>query len=45
MLQQEVLIYNDICVSWSSQKSDLEKNFLENGSLENQSFKNVSFSQ
>ena len=27
-LQQEVLKSNDICVSWSSQKTDLETNFL-----------------
>ena len=27
-LQQEVLKFNDICVSWSSPKTDLEKNFL-----------------
>ena len=41
-LQQEVLKFNDICVSWSSQKTDLDINFLN---LENQSFENVSFSQ
>ena len=27
-LQQEVLKFNDICVSWSSPKTDLETNFL-----------------
>ena len=27
-LQQEVLKFNDICVSWSSQKADLETKFL-----------------
>ena len=41
-LQQEVLKFNDICVSWSSPKTDLETNFLN---LENRSFENVSFSQ
>ena len=41
-LQQEVLKFNDICVSWSSPKADLERNFLN---LENRSFENVSFSQ
>ena len=39
-LQQEVLKFNDICVSWSSTKTDLERNFL---GLENRSFENVSF--
>ena len=34
-LQQEVLKFNDICVSWSSQKNDKEKNFLN---LENRRF-------
>ena len=28
-LQQEVLKFNYICVSWSSRKSDLEANFLD----------------
>ena len=41
-LQQEVLKFNDICVSWSSPKTGLEINFLN---LENQSFENDSFSQ
>ena len=41
-LQQEVLKFNDICVSWSSPKTDLVTNFLN---LENRSFENVSFSQ
>ena len=41
-LQQEVLKFNDINVSWSSPKSDLMINFLN---LENQSFENVSFCQ
>ena len=27
-LQQKVLKFNDICVSWSSSKTDLEMNFL-----------------
>ena len=39
-LQQEVLKFNDICVSWSSTKTDLERNLL---GLENRSFENVSF--
>ena len=34
-LQQEVLKFIDICVSWSSPKTDLETNFL---SLEKRSF-------
>ena len=38
-LQQEVLKFNDICVSWSSQKTDLVTNFLN---PENRSFENVS---
>ena len=41
-LQQEVLKFIDICVSWSSSKTDLETNFLN---LENRSFENVSYSQ
>ena len=41
-LQQEVLKFNDIYMSWSSRKTDLETNFLN---LENRSFENVSFSQ
>ena len=41
-LQQEVLKFNEICVSWSSSKTDLVRNFLN---LENRSFENVSFSQ
>ena len=38
--QQEVLKFSDICVSWSSPKTDLRIKFLnlENGSLENISF-------
>ena len=39
-LQQEVLKFN-ICLIWSSQKTDLEKNFLN---LENRKYDNVSFS-
>ena len=38
-LQQEVLKFNDICVSWSSPKTDLVTNFLN---PENRSFENVS---
>ena len=41
-LQQEFLKFNDICVSRSSPKTDLETNFLN---LENRSFENVSFFQ
>ena len=41
-LQQEVLEFNDTCVSWSSPKADLVTNFLN---LENRSFEIVSFSQ
>ena len=41
-LQQVVLNFDDICVSWSSPKTDLETSFLN---LENRSFENVSFSQ
>ena len=41
-LQQEVLKFNDICVSLNSPKTDLVINFLN---LENRSFENVSFSQ
>ena len=40
-LQQEVSKFNDVCVSWSSPKSDLQTNILN---LENRSFENVSFS-
>ena len=40
--QQEILKFNDTCVSWTSPKTDLETNFLN---LENQSFENVSVSQ
>ena len=40
--QQEVLKFNDICVSWSSPKTDLVINFLN---LENRSFENASFSR
>ena len=39
-LQQEVLKFNDICVSWSTPKTDLLTNFLN---LENRSFEKVSF--
>ena len=39
-LQQEVLKFN-ICLIWSSQKTDLEKNFLN---LENRKYDSVSFS-
>ena len=38
-LQQEVLKFNDLCVSWSSPKTDPETN------LENRRFENVSVSQ
>ena len=38
-LQQEVLKFNDICVSWSSPKTELVTNFLN---PENRSFQNVS---
>ena len=41
-LQQEVLKFNDFCVSWSSPKTDLVKNFLNS---ENRNFENFSFSQ
>ena len=41
-LLQEVLKFNDICVSWSSPKTDSEINFLN---LENRSSENISFSQ
>ena len=41
-LQQKVLKFNEICMSWSSLNTDLEIKFLN---LENQSFENVSFSQ
>ena len=39
-VQQEVLKFNDICMSWSSPKTDQETNFqnLENRSFENDSF-------
>ena len=37
--QQEVLKFNDICVSWSSPNTDLVTNFLN---TENRSFENVS---
>ena len=39
-LKQEVLKFNDICVSWSSPKNDLVTNFLD---LENRSFENEVF--
>ena len=38
-LQQQALKFNDICVSWSSQKFDLVTNFLN---PENRKFENVS---
>ena len=41
-LQQEVLKFNDICVSWSSLKTGPETNFLN---LENRSLEYVTFSQ
>ena len=41
-LQQQVLKFNDICVSWSYPKTNLETNFLN---FENRSFENVSFSE
>ena len=40
-LQQEVWKFNDICVRWSSPKTDLETNFLN---LENRRFEYVTFS-
>ena len=40
--QQKVLKFNNICVSWSSLKTDLETIFLN---IENRSFGNVRFSQ
>ena len=39
---QQVLKFNDINVSWSSSKTNLETNFLN---FENRIFENVSFSQ
>ena len=42
MLQQEVLKFNNIYVSWSSPKTDLVTNY---SNLENRSFEKVSFSQ
>ena len=41
-LQEEVLKFNDICVRWSSQKTDLITYFLN---LENRNFESASFSQ
>ena len=41
-LQQEVSTFNDICVSWSSPKTDLETNLLN---LEYRSFEYATFSQ
>ena len=41
-LQQEVLKFNDIRVSWGSSKTDLVRNFLKS---ENQNFESVSFFQ
>ena len=40
-LKQEILKFNDICVSWSSPETDQETNLLN---LENRGFENVSFS-
>ena len=40
-LQKELLKFNDICVCWSSQKTNLVTNVLN---LKNVSFENVSFS-
>ena len=41
-MQQELLKFNNICVSWSSGKTELVIDFLN---LENRSFENVSFPQ
>ena len=41
-LQEEVLEFSDICVRWSSQKTDLITYLLN---LENRNFENASFSQ
>ena len=41
-LQQEVLKFDDICISWSSPKTDPETIFLN---LENRSFGNFSYFQ
>ena len=41
-LQQKVWKFNDICVSWSSPKTNSETNFLN---IKNWSFEYVSFSQ
>ena len=41
-LQQELLQFNNICVSWNSPKTELETDLFN---LENRSFENVSFSQ
>ena len=41
-LQQEVWKFDDICVTWSSAKAVLERNFLK---LEHQSFEYDTFSQ
>ena len=38
-LEQEVLKFNDICMSWSSPQTELLTNFLK---PQNQSFENVS---
>ena len=40
-LQEEALKFNDVCVSRSLPKTDLETSFWN---LENRSFENVSFS-
>ena len=41
-LQQEVWKFNDICMSWSRPKTDLETNFLN---LKNRSLEYATFSQ
>ena len=38
-LQQELLKFDDICVNWKSQNTDMVTNFLN---LENQNFENIS---
>ena len=47
LLQQEVLKFNDICVSWTSPKTSLETNFLDRKSKfrEHQFFSIVTFEQ
>ena len=41
-LQEEVLKFSNICMSWSFPKTNLVTNFIN---LENQSFENANFSQ